>query len=178
MSGKSGRKSLSPWVWAGVGCATLGLLGGVGCAALFFGVKSMIETPIDPKKSLAALQDAKIPVYPGATVNPMLTRLHGKAFSTLTALSGGKARVTAVSFDVPEPVIVVRRWYGKTLLELGFKEESSQESSVAGSRVDQVQWGRTKGETLMVQFTTPEPGKKGSVVALIRITGLPKESRN
>ena len=178
MREKPGGKALSPWMSVGIGCGVLAALGAGGCVALGLLLKSAIDTPIDPQKNLATLQALKIPVYPGATLNPGLSKMNGKALSTLTTLTGGKAKVTAAALDAPASVLAVRRWYGEKLPSLGFKEESSQENAAIGSRVDQVQWGRGE-EKLLVQYAaSPEAGKTGSVVTLARVTGLPKDFRN
>ena len=170
------RKALSPWAWAGIGCGSLILVGLGGCVAVGLLVKRAVDTPVDPVKNLAAIRSANVPIYPGATLNPALSRINGKAFSTISLISGGSAKVAAVSLDAPAPALDVRRWYGEKLPALGYKEEESQENAAVGSRVDQVQWSRGD-ERLFVQYMAqPEPGKKGSVLTLARIIGLPKRS--
>ena len=178
MREKPGGKTRSPWMSVGIGCGVLATLGLGGCVALAVLVKTAIDTPIDPVKNLAALQAMKIPVYPGATLNPALSKANGKALSAMTTLTGGKAKVTAAALDAPASVLVVRRWYGAKLPALGFKEESSQENAAALGRVDQVQWGRGEEKLLVQYMAQPEAGKSGSVVTLARITGLPKDFQN
>lgn len=173
-----GGKSRSPWKSVGIGCGVLATLGLGGCVALVVLVKSAVDTPIDPEKNLAALRAVKIPVYPGATLNSGLSKMNGKALSTMTALTGGKAKVTAAALDAPAPVLAVRRWYGEKLPALGFKEESSQESAAALGRVDQVQWGRGEEKLIVQYMASPEAGKTRSVVTLARVTGLPKDFQN
>ena len=167
------KKGLSPWAWVGIGCGTLTLLGFGGCAVMAVMFKNAMNSAADPAASLADIEKAGIPFYPGSERDDKATKAAGGAMGVMGAMTGGKMKMSMVALTAPDAPDTVLSWYKVKLAAAGYSQEKGENKNPMGRNIQQVQF--RKGDVAaIVQTQNPPAGKSGCVLILTKITGMPR----
>jgi hypothetical protein len=179
------RRGLSPWAWAGIGCAAFALLGFAGCAVVFNTVRNQVTQsmtqPLNRQQVLSELSG--VPVYPGAQLDETMSKAVRTAFGMMNNFPGSKARFYAGAFRVPSATPEkVSAWYDTNLKAAGWKTVANAPQGFGkpqANLTEQRQYG--KGDTQLVVQVGPARGQNdgkardgnGARLILTKVSGVP-----
>ncbi|MGC4045649.1 MAG: hypothetical protein QM758_17800 [Armatimonas sp.] len=166
------KRGLSPWAWVGIGCGTITLLGFGGCAFLAYRVVQEVNNIAPPEQSLKTIQDAKIPIYPGATMDPMATKYAGGTINIMGKMLGKNVKTAMVAFSCSDPASKVHLWYKERITAMGYSEQAGGDrGNPAGRNVEQHMF--VKGdEMVLIQTQDPTTNKSGSMLITAYFKGI------
>jgi len=164
------RRSLSPWAWAGIGCAGISLLGFGGCAIfvanLTSTVKREMSRPFVESEAIASIGD--IPRYPGATIDPDGSRVSRGTMSSMSRMiPAKKTGVLAMRSEDPDRKIL--DWYDGQLTGLGYSIERARESMGRNA-----QHAYKKADSLAIVQVQRDSGEGDKLLVLMRFDGIKK----
>jgi hypothetical protein len=142
------RSAKSPWLWVGLGCGGLLLLGFGGCAAFVATIgtkmKAEMAKPYDPAATQAAMGDT--PVYPGSTQDEMTTKAL-RVMEPMMKLKFSSATIAGVAYNTSDDFTKVAAWYSEKLQKAGYtpkKEDANLDEYQKGEEIITLQDSKNK----------------------------------
>jgi hypothetical protein len=160
------KRVLSPWAWAGVGCAGLSVL--LLICTIMFGIAfySNYKKPYDRSAVLSVIGD--LPLYSDSVVDDEQTHLSSSSVATTSFLiPSGSTAALALSCTAPTSKII--DYYDREMIAQGWQRLGKRESIGLNQ---QYQYSRNK-DLVFVQVQDSAKGDSKTII-LMRFRDLKK----